>query len=132
MTNDLEIRHCRVLVAVSDHSSVSSAARELRLAQSTVSETLLSLERLIGAPVMLRRPGKEAVLTSAALALLPHARALISSAETALAAVSMENRGVIRLGAVESISSFTTASGAKWIPIALAIHGSKGQHRTVR
>lgn len=44
---------------------------------------------------MLRRPGKEAVLTSAALALLPHARGLISSAETALAALSVENRGVI-------------------------------------
>jgi DNA-binding transcriptional LysR family regulator len=106
MTNDLEIRHCRVLVALSDHSSVSSAARELGLAQSTVSETLLALERLIGAPVMLRRPGREAMLTSAALALLPHARGLIAAAEAALAAVSVQNRGVIRLGAVESVSSF--------------------------
>jgi molybdate transport repressor ModE-like protein len=106
MTNDLEIRHCRVLVAVSEHGSVSSAARELGLAQSTISETLLSLERLIGAPIMLRRPGKEAALTVAAETLLPHARALISAAEAALAAVSAESRGVIRLGAVESVSTF--------------------------
>jgi molybdate transport repressor ModE-like protein len=106
MTNDLEIRHCRVLVAVSDHGSVSSAARELGLAQSTISETLLSLERLVGAPIMLRRPGKEAALTVAAETLLPHARALISAAEAALAAVSAESRGVIRLGAVESVSTF--------------------------
>ena len=106
MTNDLEIRHCRVLVAVSDHGSVSSAARELGLAQSTISETLLSLERVIGAPIMLRRPGKEAALTVAAETLLPHARALISAAATALAAVSVESRGVIRLGAVESVSTF--------------------------
>ena len=106
MTNDLEIRHCRVLVAVSEHGSVSAAARELGLAQSTISETLLSLERVIGAPIMLRRPGKEAVLTVAAQTLLPHARALIAASVTALAAVSLENRGIIRLGAVESVSSF--------------------------
>jgi molybdate transport repressor ModE-like protein len=106
MTNDLEIRHCRVLVAVSEHGSVSAAARELGLAQSTISETLLSLERVIGAPIMLRRPGKEAVLTVAAQTLLPHARALIAASASALAAVSSENRGIIRLGAVESVSSF--------------------------
>jgi DNA-binding transcriptional LysR family regulator len=106
MTSDLEIRHCRVLVAVSDHGGVSSAARALGLAQSTVSETLLSLERLIGAPVTLRRRGQEAALTAAAKALLPHARGLISASESALAAVAMQSQGVIRLGAVESVSSF--------------------------
>jgi molybdate transport repressor ModE-like protein len=106
MTNDLELRHCRVLVAVSDYGSVSSAARELGLAQSTISETLLSLERLLGAPIMLRRPGKEAALTAAAETLLPHARALIAAAEAAIAAVAAEGRGVIRLGAVESVSTF--------------------------
>jgi DNA-binding transcriptional LysR family regulator len=106
MTSDLEIRHCRALVAVNDHGGVSSAARALGLAQSTVSETLLSLERLIGAPVTLRRRGHEAVLTAAAEALLPHARGLISASETALATVARETHGVIRLGAVESVSSF--------------------------
>jgi molybdate transport repressor ModE-like protein len=106
MSNELEIRHCRVLVAVCEHGSVSSAARELGLAQSTISETLLSLERIIGAPIMLRRPGREAELTAAAQVLLPHARALVAAAATALAAVSSESRGVIRLGAVESVSTF--------------------------
>ena len=106
MTSDLEIRHCRALVAVNDHGGVSSAARALGLAQSTVSETLLSLERLIGAPVTLRRRGHEAALTPAAEALLPHARGLISASERALATVAMETHGAIRLGAVESVSSF--------------------------
>lgn len=106
MTSDLEIRHCRVLVAVSDHGSVSAAARALGLAQSTVSETLLSLERLIGSPVTLRRPGQQATLSAAALALLPHARALIVSSEAALAAVTSDHRNVIRIGAVESASTF--------------------------
>jgi DNA-binding transcriptional LysR family regulator len=106
MAGDLEIRHCRALVAVNDHGGVSSAARALGLAQSTVSETLLSLERLINAPVLLRRRGQEAALTAAAVALLPHARTLISASEAALATVTLDNRGVIRLGAVESASTF--------------------------
>jgi DNA-binding transcriptional LysR family regulator len=74
------------------------------MAQSTVSETLLSLERVLGAPVTLRRAGREAVLTAAAEALLPHARSLIALSETALAAGARPT--AIRLGTVESISSF--------------------------
>jgi DNA-binding transcriptional LysR family regulator len=106
MTRDLEVRHCRVLVAVHDSGGVGAAARALGVAQSTVSETLLSLERLLGAPITLRRVGREAVLTAEAEALLPHARALVSLSETALAAASRQGQAVIRLGTVESISSF--------------------------
>jgi molybdate transport repressor ModE-like protein len=139
MNNDLEIRHCRVLVAVNDHGSVSSAARELGLAQSTVSETLLSLERLIDAPVMLRRPGKEAVLTPAAKLLLPHARALIVASTAALASISMENRGVLRLGAVESVSSFLlpqalSAFRSRWpsVEVQITIGLCDDLHKRVR
>jgi DNA-binding transcriptional LysR family regulator len=106
MANDLEIRHCRVLVAVNDHGGVSSAAKAMGLAQSTVSETLLSLERIVGVPMTLRRRGQEAALTSAALALLPHARKLIRASEAALATVASDHRAMIRLGAVESASTF--------------------------
>jgi molybdate transport repressor ModE-like protein len=123
--NDLEIRHCRVLVAVSEHGSISSAARALGLSQSTVSETLLSLERLIGASVTVRRRGQEAALTVAAETLLPHARALLSASAMALACVSAERRGVIRLGAVESISSFL-------LPQALATFRSRWPFIDVR
>jgi len=41
----------------------------------------------------------------AAQRLLPHARALIAASEAALAALAGDDRGVIRLGAVESVSS---------------------------
>jgi molybdate transport repressor ModE-like protein len=106
MSKDLEVRHCRVLVALSESGGIAAAARVLGLAQSTVSETLLSLERVIGAPMTVRRAGREAVLTPAAQSLLPHAQALIAASEAALAAVSEQSHGVIRLGTVESISSF--------------------------
>jgi molybdate transport repressor ModE-like protein len=139
MNNDLEIRHCRVLVAVNDHGSVSAAARELGLAQSTVSETLLSLERLIDAPVMLRRPGKEAALTPAAKLLVPHARALISASAAALASISMEHRGVLRLGTVESVSSFLlpqalTAFRSRWpsVEVQISIGLCDDLHKQVR
>jgi len=106
MTKDLEVRHCRALVAVQDNGGVGAAARALGAAQSTVSETLLSLERLIGAPVTLRRTGREAILTPAAQALLPHARSLIAASEAGLAAGARQSAALIRLGTVESISSF--------------------------
>ena len=106
MKGDLEVRHCRVLVALSENGGVAATARALGLAQSTVSETLLSLERVIGAPVTVRRAGREAALAPAALTLLPHAQALIAASEAALLAVSEQSQGVIRLGTVESVSSF--------------------------
>jgi len=106
MARDLEVRHCRALVAVHDGGGIGAAARTLGVAQSTVSETLLSLERVLGAPVTLRRAGREAVLTVAAEALLPHARSLIALSEAALAAGAPPGRAAIRLGTVESISSF--------------------------
>ena len=106
MIKDLEVRHCRALVAVHERGGVSAAARVMGVAQSTVSETLLSLERLVGAPVTLRRGGREATLTTAGEALLPHARSLIAMSEAALAACAREGQATIRLGTVESISSF--------------------------
>jgi len=106
MTRDVEVRHCRILMAVQEQGGVGAAARALGVAQSTVSETLLSLERLLGAPVTLRRTGREAVLTEAATALLPHARRLIAASEAALAAGVRAGPSTVRLGTVESISSF--------------------------
>jgi len=125
MDHNLEIRHCRVLVALSDHGSISAAARALGLAQSTVSETLLSLERLIDAPLMLRRRGQESTLSATAIALLSHARALVLASEAALAAAKSNTR-VIRLGSVESASTFLLPSALaafrqRWPAIELKI-----------
>lgn len=103
--NDLEVRHCRTLLAVHASGGVGAAARALGVAQSTVSETLLSLERLLGVPVTVRRTGREAILTAAAEALLPHAQSLIAASEAAVAAARSRD-APIRLGTVESISSF--------------------------
>jgi DNA-binding transcriptional LysR family regulator len=105
MAKDLEVRHCRALLALHERGGVGAAARALGVAQSTLSETLLSLERLLGFPVTVRRPGSEATLTPAALRLLPHARALVAASEAAMASAQTSKEAVIRLGAVESVSS---------------------------
>jgi len=106
MKQDLEVRHCRVLLAVRDCGGIGAAARTLGVSQSTVSETLLSLERLLGAPITLRRPGRGAMLTAAAETLIPHARLLVSTSDAARATAARQGQRAIRLGTVESISSF--------------------------
>jgi DNA-binding transcriptional LysR family regulator len=105
MARDLEVRHCRALLALHEKGGVGAAARAMGVAQSTLSETLLSLERLLGFPVTVRRPGCEAVLTPAALRLVPHAQALVGASEAAMASAQASKDAVIRLGAVESVSS---------------------------
>ncbi|HZH25841.1 MAG TPA: LysR family transcriptional regulator [Azospirillaceae bacterium] len=105
---DLELRHCRVLVAVADGGGVTRAARILGVAQSTVSEALLALERIVGAPVTVRDGSGAARLSPVGQALLPHARRLLAAAEAALAAATAAAAGSttrIAIGAVESISS---------------------------
>ncbi len=106
MTGDLEVRQCRVLLAVEEKGGIAAAARFLGVAQSTVSETLLSLERLLGVPVTVRRRGQGASLTAEAASLIPYARQLVSASEAAMAAVTQTVRITVRLGTVESISSF--------------------------
>lgn len=114
---DLELRHCRALVALADHGGITRAARALGVAQSTVSEALLALERAVGARVTARGPGP-ARLSPTGQALLPHARALLAGAEAALAAVAA-TRARLSIGAVESVSSYVlpealAALRARW------------------
>lgn len=116
---DLDLRHCRALVALADHGGITRAARALGVAQSTVSEALLALERVVGARVVLRGPGP-ARLSPAGQVLLPHARALLAGAEAALAAVAATRaRAGLSIGAVESVSSYVlpgvlAALRARW------------------
>lgn len=75
MESAVEIRQLRAFVALVEHGSVTAAAQVLGLAQSTMSETLSSLERAVGSAILLRRRGAhEIARTSAGEALLPYAR----------------------------------------------------------
>lgn len=103
---DLEIRHCRILIAVSEGAGIGRAAKSLGVAQSTVSEALFALERVVGQRMLVRRKGAPATLTAAAETLLPFARELVRSADAALTALEPQAAVTLRLGASESVTSY--------------------------
>lgn len=105
MPTSLEIRHCRALIAVAEQDGVARAAKVLGVAQSTLSETLIALERAMGAPMVFRVRGAGARLTPAAERLLPYARQIVAIAEAAAAALAPESRP-LSVGVSESISSY--------------------------
>ncbi|MFO0582752.1 MAG: LysR family transcriptional regulator [Anaeromyxobacter sp.] len=108
MKAELELRHLKVFLAVVEEGTVTAAARALGMSQSTVSETLVALERALGAPV-LRRAGRGPLLTAAGEALVPHARrmlALRTELLGELAKVSGAVNARLAVAAVESLCAY--------------------------
>jgi DNA-binding transcriptional LysR family regulator len=83
----VEIRELRAFVAVAEEGGMSAAARRLHVSQSALSQTIQSLERQLGAQLLVRdysgaRP------TDAGKVLLDEARVLIAHHDRVLAAIS--------------------------------------------
>ncbi len=111
LVDTVEVRQLRVFLMLVELGRVTSVARALGLAQSTVSETLAALERRLGAAVLVRRRGSAdaALLTGAGRALLPHARRILAAVERAQAAVTRavaETRTQFEIAASESVSTY--------------------------
>jgi len=108
--SDFDIRQLRAFAALAEHGRVTTVARALGLAQSTVSEALAALDRAVGVPVTIRSSGRgPARLTAAGEALLPHARAILDrldSAQKAVAESTRTARGHVAIAAGESISTY--------------------------
>src|SRR5688572_2824407 len=81
----VEIRQLRAFLMLAELGRITSVARALGLAQSTVSETLAALERRLGAALIVRRRGNSdtAVLTTVGRTLLPHAHRILAAVEQA-------------------------------------------------
>ncbi|HEY1548229.1 MAG TPA: LysR family transcriptional regulator [Kofleriaceae bacterium] len=106
---DLELRHLRVFVAVVEAGSHTRAARELGLSQSTVSETLASLERAVGVALFRKSPA----LTTAGEVVLEHARrilALTGELAAAVATASRDATATLVVAAVESVTAYVLPS----------------------
>ena len=107
---DPDIRQLRALLAVVEHGSLTRAAAALKLAQSTMSETIASLDRAIGTPVLARRRGGHRLqLTAAGHALVPYARNVMSELRAARRAVSIvatQARSRVDVLTVESLSTY--------------------------
>lgn len=114
----MELRQLEYFLAVAEEGSFTGAAARLYMVQSSLSASLLALERELGADLFVRqRRGTE--LTDAGEALVGPARAVlerVDSAREAVAEVVGLHRGTVRVGAmslprridvVETIRRFT-------------------------
>jgi len=125
---ELELRHLRAFVTVVETGGHTRAARSLGVSQSTVSETLISLERALGTELF-RKGGKGVALTRTGEALLPYARRILGlTGELAaqLAGVTSQVKATLTISAVESISTYVlpahlAALREKWPGVRLEV-----------
>jgi DNA-binding transcriptional LysR family regulator len=110
---ELELRHLRVFAAVVDAGTHTRAAQALGISQSTVSETLASLERALGVELFRKVAKGSPALTPSGEILLGYARrmfALGSELVGALANASTRVKATLVVSAVESIGAYVLPS----------------------
>ena len=95
----LDIRHLKLLVAITEERSVTKAGERLHLTQSALSHQLRDLEERLGAPLFLRL-NKRMLPTPAGERLLASAREVLEvlkRAEDEVAQMAAHKRGTLRL-----------------------------------
>ena len=120
----MDVRALEYFVAVAEELNVTRAAARAHAAQSTVSASLRSLERELGA-TLLERTTRSIRLTAAGERVLPAARAAVAAVEEARDLARDETaglRGRVRLGTFSSLDLID-------LPTALA--GFRAQHPAV-
>jgi DNA-binding transcriptional LysR family regulator len=114
----LEVRHLRAFATVVEEGSFAGAARELGYTQSAVSQQMLALERIVGAPVLRRHPGgrRPLELTDTGRVVLGHAQPLLARVKAAQSDVASLVQGEAGQLAIGTFQSF----GARILPPVLA------------
>lgn len=95
----LDIRHLKLIVAVTEERSVTRAGERLHLTQSALSHQLRDIEERLGAPLFLRL-NKRMIPTQAGERLLVSARQVLQElkqAEDEVAQMAAHRRGILRL-----------------------------------
>lgn len=103
----MQIGQLRCFLAVAEHRHFTRAARELGLAQPSVSALVRRLEGDVGTELFHRAKGRIS-LTAAGEALLPYARRIVAdveAAETQLQEVGGLARGQLAIGATPSLTA---------------------------
>jgi len=96
---NLDIRHLKLIVAVTEEKSVTKAGERLHLTQSALSHQLRDIEERLGTPLFLRL-NKKMVLTQAGERLLYSARQILEElkrAEDDLKQMTDNHHGALRL-----------------------------------
>jgi DNA-binding transcriptional LysR family regulator len=103
----LELRHLRALLALINEGGYVRAARAIGISQSTLSETIRSLERLVGGALVEKTRALQ--LTTVGEALLPYARKMVALESEAMAELSRKTHRLATSVVVccsESISAY--------------------------
>jgi DNA-binding transcriptional LysR family regulator len=120
-----DLTDLRAFARIADLSSISGAARSLRMPKSSVSRALVRLEEAIGA-VLVERSTRHLRLTDAGLLLQRHARRIlddVGEAENAIGGLVGHPQGDLRVSV-----PFTFATG----PLAHALPGFLARYPEVR
>ena len=103
----MELQQLRYFVAVADSGRFTAAARDLHVAQPSVSKQIRKLETDLGA-VLLERRKAGVALTAAGLILLPWAKRVLADLDGAraeVAGLATLERGRLSVGATPSLST---------------------------
>ncbi|WP_037367130.1 LysR family transcriptional regulator [Amycolatopsis orientalis] len=103
-----ELRQLRYFVAVAETTSFTRAAAALHIAQQSLSQQITVLERQLGAKLFTRDP-RGTRLTAIGELFLPEARAVLSRADAAVAALARAVRGetgTLRLAFLASTANY--------------------------
>ncbi|GAA4235144.1 LysR family transcriptional regulator [Actinomadura meridiana] len=90
----MELRHLRYFVAVAEHQGFSRAAKHLHLAQQSLSQQIVALERDLGVRLF-DRDTRGTRLTDAGQVFLVEARAVLARADAAVLVAQRAGRGEI-------------------------------------
>jgi LysR family transcriptional regulator, regulator for metE and metH len=110
----LEIRHLKLIVAVSEEKSVTRASERLFLSQSALSHQLIDIESALGTPLF-HRLNKKMILTQAGERVLQSARRILADLEETEAdikRIATNKQGSLRI----STACYTCYN---WLPLIL-------------
>ncbi|MCW6507773.1 LysR family transcriptional regulator [Lichenifustis flavocetrariae] len=105
---NITLRQLRALAALAESGSVTGAARKLHLTQPAITLQLRAMQDLATLP-LIQRVGSGVQLTEAGLELLhlsQRIEAAIADSQQALALISGQSRGRVRIGAVSTAKYF--------------------------
>lgn len=104
----MELQQLRYVCAIADTGSFSRAAERCQVAQPSLSQQILKLEKDLGTKLF-DRLARSVRLTEAGRIFLPHARSILSQMETARASVAnkcADVRGSVSVGVIPTIAPY--------------------------
>jgi LysR family transcriptional regulator, hydrogen peroxide-inducible genes activator len=118
----MEFHQLRYVCAIAETGSFSRAAERCQVAQPSLSQQVLKLEKDLGAKLF-DRLGRSVRLTEAGRAFIPHARSILGQMEAARSSVeekTVDTRGSVSVGVIPTVAPYLmpryTAAFAKKFP----------------